>query len=131
MDNKTLTDIILICKGWYNKKIYNNQLEALNAYYHKHYGCEGIVMDKAFAYNLFLVPVALKAIEVKPKLAMYLFEPTFSIFDNKDLFAEVMYKRLLGLIQMIEHDTFDMSVYDDMFTKAKECDYEDETIGII
>ena len=42
-----------------------------------------------------------------------------------------MYDRLMGLIQMIEHGVFDLSEYEDMFEKAKACNYEDETIGII
>lgn len=132
MRDKTLTDVLLICKGWYNKQLYKNELEALNAYYHKYYGCEDITMDKAFAEYLFLRPIALKAIEVKPCLARYIFEPICSKnIENKQYFAEIMYDRLMGLIQMIEHGVFDLSEYEDMFEKAKACNYEDETIGII
>ena len=129
--NKTLTDILLICKGWYNKELYHNILEALNAYYHKYYGCEDITLDKAFAVFLFLTPLALRAIEIKPALARYIFEPTYSVIDNKETFSEVMYDRLIGLIQMIETGRFDLSEYTDMFAKAEECNYEDESIGII
>lgn len=131
MHDKTLTDILMICKGWYNKKLYHNPLEAFNAYYHKHYGCENITMDKAFAEYLFLRPLALKAIEIKPSLARYIFEPTYSIIDNKEPFSEIMYDRLMGLIQMIKKDMFDFSEYEEMFTRAEECNYEDESIGII
>lgn len=131
MKDKTLTDILVICKGWYNKKLYNNPLEAMNAYYHKYYGCEDIVMDKAFAEYLFLRPLALKAIETKPTLARYIFEPQFSVLNKNEPFAEVMYDRLMGLIQMIEHGMFDLSEYEDMFKIARACNYEDETIGII
>lgn len=131
MKDKTLTDILVIAKGWYNKKLYKNPLEAFNAYYHKYYGCEDITMDKAFAEYLFLRPVALKAIEVKPALARYIFEPQFSGFDNKETFSEIMYDRLMGLIQMIEHGVFDLSEYEDMFEKARACKYEDDEIGII
>ena len=130
MKDKTLTDVLLICKGWYNKELYNNPLEAMNAYYHKYYGCEDIIMDKGFAEYLFLRPIALKAIEIKPYLARYIFEPTVSIF-RKEPFEEVMYDRLLGLIHMIERGMFDLSEYEDMFERARECNYEDETIGII
>ena len=131
MKDKTLTDILVICKGWYNKELYNNPLEAMNAYYHKYYGCEDIVMDKAFAEYLFLRPLTLKTIEIKPVLARYIFEPQFSVLGNKEPFAEIMYDRLMGLIQMIEHGMFDLSEYEEMFEKAKACNYEDETIGII
>lgn len=131
MKDKTLTDILVICKGWYNKELYHSVLEALNAYYHKHYGCEDIEMDKTFAEYLFLRPIALKAIELDPALARYIFEPIYSIMDNKSPFSEVMYDRLLGLVQMIEHGTFDLSEYNEIFERAEKCDHEYESIGII
>lgn len=130
-NEKTLTDILLICKGWYDKTKYKTPLEAMNAYYHKYYGCHDIEMDKAFAIHLFLQPLVLRAIEIKPKIARYIFEPSYSMIDNKELFVDVMYERLMGVIQMIEHNMFDLSEYNDMFQKAEECKYEDETIGII
>lgn len=52
MKDKTLTDVQLICKGWYNKKLYHSTLEVLNVYYHKYYGCEDITVDKAFTTPL-------------------------------------------------------------------------------
>ena len=132
MKDKTLTDVLLISKGWYNKQIYNNELEALNAYYHKYYGCEDITMDKAFAENLFLRPIVLRAIEIKPRLARYLLEPICcKTVKDEQSFAENIYDRSIGLIQMIERGMFDLSEYEDMFEKAKACNYEDETIGII
>ena len=129
--DKTLTDILLICKGWYNKKSYSCILEALNAYYHKYYGCQHITMNKTFAIYLFLRPLVLKAIEIHPALAECIFEPAYSIFDNKEPFSEIMYDRLIGLIQMVEKDMFDLSEYEDMFKKAEECNFEVESIGII
>ena len=131
MKDKTLTDIMLICKGWYNKEKYHSVLEALNGYYHKYYGRENIIMDKAFAEYLFLRPLVLTAIEIKPTLARYIFEPIYSPLDNKEPFIDIMYNRLIGLIQMIDKDMFDLSDYQDMFEKAKKCNCEDETIGII
>ena len=83
----------MICKGWYNKTLYDSPLEAFNAYYHKYYGCEDITVDKQFAICLFLKPLALKAIEIKPTLARYIFEPAFSVIRNKEQFSEVMYDR--------------------------------------
>ena len=131
MKDKTLTDILLISKGWYNKLKYRDTLEAFGAYYHKHYGCEDIVMDKAFAENLFLRPLVLKAIEIKPTLARYIFDPLFGVIDNEKPFTETMYDREIALIQMINHDMFDLSEYEDMFAREKACNYKDETIGII
>ena len=130
MEDTTLTDVLLICRGWYNSNLYDDCFEAFNAYYHKYYGFKDITMDKSFAEYLFLRPLALKAIELDPTLAKYIFEPT-SIIDNKKSFSEVMYNRSLQLIQMIKKDTFDLSRYDDMFKKAEDCNYEDESIGII
>ena len=131
MKDKTLTDIMLICKGWYNKEKYHSILEALNGYYHKYYSCENIIMDKAFAEYLFLRPLVLTAIEIKPTLARYIFEPIYSPLDNKEPFIDIMYNRLIGLIQMIDKDMFDLSDYQDMFDKAEKCNYEDDTIGVI
>lgn len=132
MKDKTLTDILVISKGWYNKQLYKNPLEAFNAYYHKYYGCEDIAMDKAFAENLFLRPVVLEAIRRQPVLARYIFEPHVDTLDDQEKpFAEVMYNRMLGLIQQIRSGVFDLSEYEDMFESARKCHYEDETIGII
>ena len=88
-------------------------------------------MDKAFAEYLFLRPLALKAIEIKPTLARYIFEPSCSVIDKKEIFSEVMYDRLMSLAQMIEKGMFDLSEYEEIFAKAKECNYEDESLGII
>lgn len=132
MRDKILTDVLLICKGWYNKQLYKNELEELNAYYHKYYGCEDITMDKAFAEYLFLKPIAMKAMEIKPRLARYIFEPICcKTIEDKQSFSEIMYDRLMGLICMIETGMFDLFEYEEMFERAKTCNYEDETIGII
>ena len=88
-------------------------------------------MDKSFVVYLFLKPLVLKAIEIKLTLAMYIFEPTYSAISSKEQFSEVMYDRLIGLARMIEKGMFDLSEYDEIFAKAKECNYEDESIGII
>lgn len=131
MDDKTLKDILVICKGWYNKEKYPNALKAMNAYYHKYYGCEDIEMDKAFAIHLFLTPLVLKAIKIEPTLARYIFEPSYSIVNNNENYVDIMYSRMLALIQMIEHNTFDLSDYEEMFNKAEKNHYTDKTIGII
>lgn len=131
MKDKTMTDVLLICKGWFNKQKYETTLDALNAYYHKYYGCEDIMMDKPFAEYMFLRPLALAAIEKKPAIARYIFDPIYSPLDNKGQFGEIMYDRLMGLIQMIEKGMFDLSEYEEMFQAAEACHYEDETIGII
>lgn len=131
MKDKTLTDVLLICKGWYNKKLYHNTLEALNAYYHKYYGYEDITMDKQFAMQLFLQPLVLKAIEIKPILAKYIFEPICNYENNNENYTERMYKQLLGLIMMITNDMFDLSDYQEMINTARKSNNTDVTIGII
>lgn len=131
MDNEQNVDVMLICKGWYNKQKYEDILGALNAYYHKNYGCEEIQMDKAFTTYLFLKPLALEAIKRKPTLAVYLYEPSFSAFENKNPFYDVMYKRTLELIQMIPANIFDTSKYDEMIEEVRSNSYNDDTVGVI
>lgn len=130
-ENKQLRDIYLICKGWYNKKLYGDELEAMNAYYHKHYsGCDDIVMDIPFALHLFLKPLALEIINRDPDKARFLFMDVL-LNENNQLFADVMYRRIMYMISQCTVGTFDLSEYEDMFAKARACRYEDETLGII
>lgn len=131
MENKTLTDIYLICKGWYNKKLYDDELEAMNAYYHKHYsGCDDVVMDTSFALHLFLKPLALEIINKKPDKARFLFMDV-TLNENTEPFPNVMYRRIMHMIIQCTIGTFNLSEYEEMFDAAKECNYEDETLGII
>ena len=65
------------------------------------------------------------------EIARYIFDPIYSPLDNNQSFGEIMYDRLMGLIQMIDKDTFDLSRYQEMFQKAEACNYKDDTIGII
>lgn len=130
-ENKQLTDIYLICKGWYNKKLYGDELEAMNAYYHKHYsGCDDIVMDIPFALHLFLKPLTLEIINRDPDKVRFLFMDAL-LNENNQLFADVMYRRIMYMISQCTVGTFDLSEYEDMFAKAIACRYEDETLGII
>lgn len=130
-ENKQLTDIYLICKGWYNKKLYGDELEAMNAYYHKHYsGCDDIVMDIPFALHLFLKPLTLKIINRDPDKARFLFMDIL-LNENNQLFADVMYRRIMYMIAQCTIGMFDLLEYEDMFAKARACRYEDDTLGII
>lgn len=130
-ENKQLTDIYLICKGWYNRKLYGDELEAMNAYYHKHYSeCDDITMDIPFAIHLFLKPLALEIINRDPDKTRFLFVDV-TLNENTELFSNVMYKRIIHMISQCTIGTFNLSEYEDMFAKAKECRYEDETLGII
>lgn len=49
-------DIMLLCKGWYDKEKYKTTKDVLIAYYHKHYGCEDITPDYRFINQVLLRP---------------------------------------------------------------------------
>lgn len=103
----------------------------MNAYYHKHYsGCDDIVMDIPFALHLFLKPLTLEIINRDPDKVRFLFMDAL-LNENNQLFADVMYRRIMYMISQCTVGTFDLSEYEDMFAKARACRYEDETLGII
>lgn len=118
MDEKTMIEIMLLCKGWYDHQKYNSVLHALSAYYHKYYGCLDIVVDEGFALSLFLKPLVVEAVKRKPTLISYIFEESASGIESIRDFEVVMYKRCLHLIHMIPAGTFAISDYEG---KIKEC----------
>ena len=133
MKDNTLIDIMLICKGWYNKQLYKDKLSAMQAYYDKYYtyGESQVEFTKDFALHLFLEPLVSEAIKRSPNLIYYIFNRNRNDINCKDFTTE-MYNRCLTLIANIKKDTFEFDEkYLDMFEKAKKCNYEDETIGII
>ena len=133
MTDNTLIDIMLICKGWYNKQLYKDKLSAMQAYYDKYYtyGDSQVELTKDFALHLFLEPLVSEAIKRSPNLIYYIFNRNRNDINCKDFTTE-MYNRCLTLIANIKKDTFEFDEkYLDMFEKAKKCNYEDETIGII
>ena len=140
MDIKQNIDIILICKGWYQKK-YNSILEAFNAYYHKYYGCENVKMDKKFALNLFLID-AYTYVDEKTNHKVSFAERIFNNkyhpfsrqhFGEQTVFEEELYDRIVTFFATFDFtDEMDLSEYEDMFIKNIEDDYEDsENYGII
>jgi hypothetical protein len=133
MTDNTLIDIMLICKGWYNKQLYKDKLSAMQAYYDKYYtyGETQVELTKDFALHLFLEPLVSEAIKRTPNLIYYIFNRNRNDINCKDFTTE-MYNRCLTLIANIKKDTFEFDEkYLDMFEKAKKCNYEDKTIGII
>lgn len=133
MTDNTLIDIMLICKGWYNKELYKDKFSAMQAYYDKYYtyGESQVELTKDFVLHLFLQPLISEAIKKDPNLIYYIFNRNINDMDSED-FATEMYNRCLILIANIKKDTFDFDKkYLDMFEKAKKCNYKDETIGII
>ena len=133
MKDNTLIDIMLICKGWYNKQLYKDKLSAMQAYYDKYYtyGDSQVELTKDFVLHLFLEPLVSEAIKRTPNLIYYIFNRNRNDINCKDFTTE-MYNRCLTLIANIKKDTFEFDKkYLDMFEKAKKCNYEDETIGII
>ena len=133
MTDNTLIDIMLICKGWYNKQLYKDKLSDMQAYYDKYYtyGESQVELTKDFALHLFLEPLVSEAIKRNPNLIYYIFNRNRNDINYKDFTTE-MYNRCLTLIANIKKDTFEFDEkYLDMFEKAKKCNCEDETIGII
>ena len=133
MKDNTLIDIMLICKGWYNKQLYKDKLSAMQAYYDKYYtyGESQVELTKDFALHLFLEPLVSEAIKRSPNLIYYIFNRNRNDINCKDFTTE-MYNRCLTLIANIKKGTFEFDKkYLDMFEKAKKCNCEDETIGII
>ena len=133
MTDNTLIDIMLICKGWYNKELYKNKLSAMQAYYDRYYtyGESQVELTKDFILHLFLEPLVSEAIKRDSNLIYYIFNRNQNGINREDFTTE-MYNRCLTLIANIKKDTFDFDEkYLDMFEKAKKCNYEDETIGII
>lgn len=131
MTDNTLIDIMLICKGWYNKQLYKDKLSAMQAYYDKYYtyGESQVELTKDFVLHLFLEPLVSEAIKRSPNLIYYIFNRNRNDINCKDFVTE-MYDRSLTLIANIKKDTFEFDEkYLDMF--AKKCNCEDETIGII
>ena len=130
MKDNTLIDIMLICKGWYNKQLYKDKLSAMQAYYDKYYtyGESQVELTKDFVLHLFLEPLVSEAIKRSPNLIYYIFNRNRNDINCKDFTTE-MYDRCLTLIANIKKDTFEFDEkYLDMFEKAKKCNYEDETI---
>ena len=127
--DKTLTDIIMICHGWYDRKVYKNELEAMNAYYKQYYHAGDIVLSKDFALHLFLRPLVIQAIEEKPFLARYLFQPVRNGEANKP-FSEVMYDRSVALVRNLRKDDWDASRYKGIIKNHQEDD-SDKGIEII
>lgn len=131
MTDNTLIDIMLICKGWYNKELHTDKLSAMQAYYDKYYtyGESQVELIKDLALHLFLEPLVSEAVKKDPNLIYYIFNRNYIYCKD---FTTEMYNRCLTLIANIKNGTFDFDKkYLDMFEKAKKCNYEDETIGII
>lgn len=81
--------------------------------------------------HLFLEPLVSEAIKKDPNLIYYIFNRNINNTNCEDFVTE-MHNRCLTLIANIKHGTFDLDKkYLDMFEKAKKCNYEDKTIGIV
>ena len=110
---------MLICKGWYSEK-YKNVLEAFNAYYHREYGCEDIIMDKRFALELFLKPTIIEMSKYSPSIIINLFNPVCAEIDKdySSNFTNVMYDRCLSaIVKMPSRGNVDLSEYEEMLNQ--------------
>lgn len=66
-NTKLYKDVIAICKGYYEKNVYENELAALNAYYKLHFDCIHNELDTKTANTLFLYPTLQYIINCCPK----------------------------------------------------------------
>ena len=115
-------DILLICKGWYSEQ-YKNVLEAFNAYYHREYGFEDIIMDRRFALELFLKPTIIEMSKYSSSIVYNLFSPVCAEIskDYSTDFTNVMYDRCLSsIIKMPSKGIVDLSGYEEMLSQRWE-----------
>jgi len=95
-------DIMLVCKGWYDKEKYKTTKDALIAYYHKHYGCEDIIPDYGFLNEILLKTTINELLceRYKNSFVDYLFKPyVFGTFNRKGLtYEEELYYRITEFI---------------------------------
>lgn len=84
----TAKDIILLCKGWYDKEKYSSILEALKAYYKKNY-CSDVdenILTEAFLLEVLLRP-AMWELSIN-------YQDRFSYFVSQYLFGKSLSVRL-------------------------------------
>lgn len=104
-DNKLCKDIILLCKRRYDTQKYHSLLDALNAYYHKEYGCSDITIDYRFANYLFIKPTLLYCLNQDNSYSFLyngLFEETYEERNRKITnFDEVLFFRMVKWICLL------------------------------
>ena len=103
MEGKTHgKDIMLLCKGWYNKERYKTTKDALIVYYHKHYGNEDINPTYGFINEVLLKNTIQELLcdRYKNSFVDYLFKPyVFGTFNKKGLtYEEELYYRITEFI---------------------------------
>lgn len=125
-------DIIWICKGHYDHDLYENELAALEAYYHLVYSPD-IKLTEALANDVFLYPVfeyiVRSCVTMKHFSLQFLFHKTTQeilaerdhIMKGKELldFNKTMFWRLVGFIKFAilkeqDSETDEMIHYIDM-----------------
>lgn len=119
----TAKDVILLCKGWYDKEKYPTTLEALKQYYRKNY-CDDMeeYLNESFLLKIVLEQTMQEIVEKYPDrmvgfVNLYLTTPRFFGYDNKsnqDYDCQLFYRitSFLNSLQMrgdgfIEIDTRD------------------------
>ena len=116
MEGKTHgKDIMLLCKGWYNKTEYKDIKDALIAYYHKNYGCENITPDYGFINQVLFEPAIREFSEdFNYMLVSYIFKPCIvgMVNDKNISYEEGLYNRLVSFFNMMMVlDKVDTSIY--------------------
>jgi hypothetical protein len=116
MNNKTHgKDIMLLCKGWYDKEKYKTLKDALIEYYHKNYGCEDITPDYGFINQVLLKPAIEEFAETNSKLLIHYLLDDDILLKTKETdgtYDNELYNRLTIFLNMlIVKDHIDTSEY--------------------
>lgn len=99
-ENKQLTDIYLICKGWYNKKLYGDELEAMNAYDSLHPINKKCLLNDC--YNAIHFPKIFNKKNPDFKYSFYINEPTIDelkAYMSSNKFIEYCAKEMYDIFR--------------------------------
>lgn len=104
-------DIMLLCKGWYDKEKYITLKDALIAYYHRDYGNTDITPDYGFVNTVLLKPAIEELFTEKLKylFLQHIFNDSY-IYHMKQpsqTYEEELFRRLTGFLFSIRCQTDD------------------------
>lgn len=132
------TDILLICKNWYNREKYKYDMyNAFKAYYEAYYNDSDVPFSKELCLQMFLKPTIVKFADIAPKttinkLLCQSYAEDVMLLDGEHLtYEDKMYERCIICLRDLIVKNVDLVDYQEMFEKAKETHYKDHTIGVI
>lgn len=112
MKYSEMTDILLICKGWYDKGKYRNLQDALEAYARRLYMTDNRITKQYIADNI-LAPVVQAVIGMRPDMFSYIIRDVTPAAVT-DGYYDTMYHRMTSLLINTPRGVFDLSPYDAM-----------------